>query len=213
MEELEQKLLNEYIVLMAVAGWFITWVLQKVFPIINTNKYLRRWKPLFAPILCQGFVWIPGAVEADASIGEHILVGFWCGFLAAFGYQLAKRLLGARGVTLPDDPAQLGQASTAKTEDAKPSEESSESDDADDEEDKSDEKESSGRPTPKETPMPRRIEADAPPAPVSAPVPASTDAPTIVPQGSPIPVPAPVPAEPAAEPVPTSAEDKSEPPK
>jgi len=186
MEELEQKLLNEYIVLMSVAAWFITWVLQKVLPVINTNKHLRQLKPLLAPILCQGFVWIPGAVEDGTTIGEHILIGFWCGFLAAFGYQLAKRILGARGVTLPDDPAQLDKANGAKAEE--PGDKASESEeDADDSEEKTEEKESSGRPTPKETPIPKRYDEESKPA-TEVAAGSVADAPTIVPQGTPVPV-------------------------
>ncbi len=111
MDELAARLLNEYIVLMSAAAWFIVWVLQKVFPVINRNHWARQLKPLYPAILCQGFVWIPGAVEDGMAWGTRILIGFWCGFLASIGYQLIKRLASARGVELPDDPSQLGNGS------------------------------------------------------------------------------------------------------
>lgn len=148
------KLWNEYVILMAMGAWFVTWVLQKTFSIIDTNKWLRKLKPLYAPAICQGFVWIPGLVADGTGAGERVLIGFWCGLLASFGYQLAKRFLETKGVTLPDDPNKLGQTAPAPEE--KPAETDGET-------------ESTGRPTPQETPRPRDIEeaekaADAQPA-------------------------------------------------
>ena len=125
MDDLQAKLLNEYIVLMSVAAWFVIWVAQKVFPVLNTNYWARQLKPLYPALLCQGFVWIPGAVEDGTQWGTRVLIALWCGFLASIGYQLVKRLASSRGVELPDDPNQLIPNGSKKTEekpaDAEPS--------------------------------------------------------------------------------------------
>ena len=144
MDDLTTKLLNEYIVLMSVAAWFVVFVVQKVFPAINTNHWAKQLKPLYPAILCQGFVWIPGAVEDGTAWGARILIGLWCGFLASIGYQLVKRLVSARGVELPDDPNQLIPGGTPKPE-MKPAEEPVEEDVS-----------SSDEPTPTETPAAKR---------------------------------------------------------
>jgi hypothetical protein len=119
MDDMVATLWNSYIALMAIGAWFVVWVLQKVFMIFNTNYWLRKLKPLYAVVLCQGFVWIPGAMAAGAGWGERVLVGFWCGFLASFGYQIAKRILEPRGINLPDDPDKLTQAVAPKVEEPK----------------------------------------------------------------------------------------------
>jgi len=119
MDDLTAKLLNEYIVLMSVAAWFVIWVAQKVFPVLNSNHWAKQLKPLYPALLCQGFVWIPGAVEDGTQWGTRVLIALWCGFLASIGYQLVKRLASTRGVELPDDPNQLvpnGAASDPKPE-------------------------------------------------------------------------------------------------
>lgn len=119
MDDMVATLWNSYVVLMAIGAWFVVWVLQKVFPVFNTNYWLRKFKPLYAVALCQGFVWIPGALADGAGLGERILVGFWCGFLASFGYQIAKRVLEPRGISLPDDPDTLAQAVTDQIDEPK----------------------------------------------------------------------------------------------
>jgi hypothetical protein len=119
MDDMVATLWNSYIALMAIGAWFVVWVLQKVFPVFNTNYWLRKFKPLYAVVLCQGFVWIPGAIADSAGWGERILVGFWCGFLASFGYQIAKRVLEPRGINLPDDPDKLTQVVTSTIETSK----------------------------------------------------------------------------------------------
>lgn len=119
MDDMVATLWNSYVVLMAIGAWFIVWVVQKVFPVFNTNRWLKKFKPLYAVALCQGFVWIPGALADGASLGERILVGFWCGFLASFGYQIAKRVLEPKGINLPENPDALTQVITSTTETSK----------------------------------------------------------------------------------------------
>jgi hypothetical protein len=153
MDDLTAKLLNEYIVLMSVAAWFVVWVVQRVFPVINTNYWAKQLKPLYPALLCQGFVWIPGAVEDGTMWGSRVLVALWCGFLASIGYQLVKRLASTRGVELPDDPAQLVQNGGTKPEE-KPEEKPEDGDPAE-----------SDEPTPTETPAAKR---SATPLPVPA---------------------------------------------
>jgi len=119
MDEMVGVLWNDRVVMMAVGAWFVIWVLLKVFPAMSTNYWAKKLKPLYAVILCQGAVWIPGLLVEDAGIGGRILIGFWCGFLASFGYQIAKRVLEPRGIDLPDDPDKLTQTVTATTETSK----------------------------------------------------------------------------------------------
>jgi len=109
MGSLEQQLLNTNVVLMAAGAWFILWVLQKVWRGMDKIEGVKRLKPVYPAILCQGFVWIPGAMptEPEPTIGSRILMGLWCGFLASIGYQLIKRFMSERGVPLPDNPEDL----------------------------------------------------------------------------------------------------------
>ena len=109
MNSLEQQLLSTNVVLIAVGAWFVLWVLSKIWTGMDNNKWVKHLKPLYPAILCQGFVWIPGALadEPVPTIGTHILIGLWCGFLASIGYQLVKRLLGQKGIELPDNPEDL----------------------------------------------------------------------------------------------------------
>jgi hypothetical protein len=119
MDDMVATLWNDRVVMMAVGAWFVVWVLLKVFPAMSTNYWAKKLKPLYAVILCQGAVWIPGILVEDAGIGGRILIGFWCGFLASFGYQIAKRVLEPRGISLPDDPDKLTQVVTSTTETSK----------------------------------------------------------------------------------------------
>lgn len=109
MESLEEHLLNVHVILIATAAWFILWVMRRVWKGIDTNHWVSRYKPLYPALLCQGFVWIPGAlpVEQDPTIGYRILIALWCGFLASIGYQIVKRVLLPRGIELPDKPEEL----------------------------------------------------------------------------------------------------------
>jgi hypothetical protein len=115
MENLEAQLLNANIVLMAAGAWFALWVLRKIWKGMDRVVWIRRLKPLYPAILCQGFVWIPGAMPGtdlntavdDVTIGARILTGLWCGFLASIGYQLLRRFLSNQGVDLPSDPKDL----------------------------------------------------------------------------------------------------------
>lgn len=119
MDDMVGTLWNDRVVMMAVGAWFVVWVLLKIFPAMGTNYWAKKLKPLYAVILCQGAVWIPGLLVEDAGIGGRILIGFWCGFLASFGYQIAKRVLEPRGINLPDDPDKLTQIVTSTTETSK----------------------------------------------------------------------------------------------
>lgn len=114
MGDLEQQLLNTNIVLMAAGAWFVLWVVRKIWKGMDNIKWVRNLKPLYPAILCQGLVWIPGAmpgITAETGVYEtiapRILTGLWCGFLASIGYQLLRRLLGRQGVDLPEDPSKL----------------------------------------------------------------------------------------------------------
>ena len=107
MGELEAKFLNYHVVLMAVAAWIILWSVRKIWSGMDTNKWLKKLKPLYAAVLCSGFVWIPGVLP-EAEVGERILVAIWAGFLASIGYQLLRRFVRSKaGVELPEDPDQL----------------------------------------------------------------------------------------------------------
>ena len=119
MDDMVATLWNDRVIMMAVGAWFVVWVLLKIFPVLGTNYWAKKIKPLYAAILCQGAVWIPGTIAGDPGVGERILVGFWCGFLASFGYQIAKRVLEPRGISLPDDPDKLIQVVTSTTETSK----------------------------------------------------------------------------------------------
>ncbi|MGD9381721.1 MAG: hypothetical protein PVI03_04680, partial [Candidatus Thorarchaeota archaeon] len=99
MGDLEQQLLNTNIVLMAAGAWFMLWVIRKIWKGMDKIKWVRKLKPLYPAIICQGLVWIPGAMPGitsetniDETIAPRILTGLWCGFLASIGYQLLRRL-------------------------------------------------------------------------------------------------------------------------
>jgi hypothetical protein len=151
MGDLEQQLLNTNIVLMAAAAWFIMWVIRKVWKGMKRIEWVRKLMPIYPAILCQGFVWIPGAMppgEDTPTIGTRILTGLWCGFLASIGYQLIRRILERQGVVLPEDPSKLVPSITPTPPPAPV-----EDDDVD-----GDEVSSDDRVTPKETPIPKSDE-------------------------------------------------------
>lgn len=147
MGSLAEKLLNENVVLMAAGAWFLLWVLRKVWKGMDRIEWVKRFKPLYPAIICQGFVWIPGAMppETEPSIGSRIMIALWCGFLASIGYQLIKRFLGQKGIELPDKPEELFPQSD-KEEDKRPEGEDASSDEPETAE---------SRDTPIETPIPR----------------------------------------------------------
>ena len=104
MEFLEAQLLNVNVILISTSAWFILWALRKVWKGIDTNFWISRYKPIYPALICQAFVWIPGAlpVQDVPTAGYRVLMGFWCGFLASIGYQLVKRVLLPRGIELPE---------------------------------------------------------------------------------------------------------------
>jgi hypothetical protein len=104
--DLESKLLHIHVVLMAIAAWFILWAIRRMWKSMDDNEWVRRLKPLYPTVLCQGFVWIPGILP-DATTGERILMAVWAGILAAIGYQIIRRFVKKVGVHLPEDPNQL----------------------------------------------------------------------------------------------------------
>jgi len=146
MNALEQQLLDVNVVLIAAGAWFLLWVLRKIWKGMDKIKWVARFKPLYPALLCQGFVWIPGALpaEPEPTIGSRILIGLWCGFLASIGYQVLKRILGRQGIDLPE-----------KADDLLPVP-SSEDDKQDDNTDDDEPEASESRDTPVETPIPRK---------------------------------------------------------
>jgi len=157
MESLEGQLLNLNVVLIAVGAWFVLWVLRKVWKGMDSNKVVKRLKPLYPAVLCQGIVWIPGALpaEPEPTVGSRILMALWCGFLASIGYQLLKRFLGQKGIELPDKPEDLLPSSDS--EDDQP-----EAEDDDDDVGSDEPAAAESRDTPIETPIPKRVaEAEA----------------------------------------------------
>lgn len=119
MGDLEQQLLHTNIVLMAAGAWFIMWVIRKIWKGMDKIEWVKKFKPLYPAIICQGLVWIPGSMPGitsetpiDETIAPRILTGLWCGFLASIGYQLLRRLLERHGVDLPEDPRKLMPSGT-----------------------------------------------------------------------------------------------------
>jgi len=108
MSDFEAQLLNMNVILIAAAAWFILWVLRRIWPGMNKIRWVKKLKPAYPALLCQGFVWIPGTMPMeDPTVGMRILIGLWCGFLASIGYQLIRRILSRQDVNLPEDPNQL----------------------------------------------------------------------------------------------------------
>jgi len=133
MSALEQQLLNTNVVLMAAGAWFILWVVRKIWKGMDKIEWVSRLKPLYPAVLCQGFVWIPGAMPPDPepTIGTRILMGLWCGFLASIGYQLIRRFLQKKAdVELPENPNDL-VPNTTEPEEEEPEEEPDEEDSRD----------------------------------------------------------------------------------
>ena len=138
---IEAQLLHIHIVLMSIAAWFVLWAIRRMWKSMDDIEWVRRLKPLYPTVLCQGFVWIPGILP-DSTTGERILMAIWAGILASIGYQMIRRIVVRVGVELPQDPNQL--VDNVKTEDPE--------DDEDDEDD---------RDTPAETPIPKKAAAKA----------------------------------------------------
>ena len=108
MGELTEKLLSYHVLLMAIAAWIVLWSIRKIWSGMDGNKWVRKFKPLYAAALCEGFVFIPGVLP-DAVPGEKVLIALWSGFLAAIGYQLLRRFVKVKtGVELPENPDELG---------------------------------------------------------------------------------------------------------
>jgi hypothetical protein len=91
---------------MAIAAWFVLWALRKIWKGMDSIEWVRRLKPIYPLVLCEGFVWIPGILP-QATVGERILTAVWAGILAAIGYQLIRRFVKKVGVDLPEDPNKL----------------------------------------------------------------------------------------------------------
>jgi hypothetical protein len=158
MGSLEQHLLSVNVVLISVGAWFILWVLHKIWKGMDKNRWVSRFKPLYPAVLCQGLIWIPGALPPDQEpeIGGRILMALWCGFLASIGYQLIKRFLGQRGIDLPDKPDDLFPQSDKEDDKQNNDSDSDDSDnDADNDADDDESEDSESRTTPIETPIPR----------------------------------------------------------
>jgi hypothetical protein len=118
---LVEKLLHFHVVLMAIATWVILWSLRKMWKGMDTITWVRRLKPLYPIVLCEGFVWIPGVLP-DYTTGERLLMAVWAALLSAVGYQLVHRFVKEKtGIELPEDPNQLepGGAPDEEPEDEK----------------------------------------------------------------------------------------------
>lgn len=137
--DLESKLLHIHVVLMAIAAWFVLWAIRRMWKTMDDNEWVRKLKPLYPTILCQGFVWIPGVLP-DATLGDRILLAIWAGILASIGYQIIRRFVKKVGVELPDDPNKL--VDNGEPEAAEDAEEGGDDD----------------RDTPAETPIPKKAE-------------------------------------------------------
>lgn len=140
--DLESQLLHIHVVLMAIAAWFVLWAIRRLWKSMDDIEWVRRLKPLYPTVLCQGFVWIPGILP-EATTGDRILLAVWAGILASIGYQIIRRFVKRVGVELPEDPNKLVDSD-------KP-EELPEPDDDDGDDDEGD-----SRDTPPETPIPKK---------------------------------------------------------
>jgi hypothetical protein len=104
---LVEKLLHFHVVLMAIATWVILWSLRKMWNGMDSIVWVRRLKPLYPIVLCEGFVWIPGVLP-DYTTGERLLMAVWAALLSAIGYQLVHRFVKDKtGIELPKDPNEL----------------------------------------------------------------------------------------------------------
>jgi hypothetical protein len=138
--DLESQLLHIHVVLMAIAAWFVLWAIRRLWKSMDDIEWVRRLKPLYPTVLCQGFVWIPGILP-EATTGDRILLAVWSGILASIGYQIIRRFVKRVGVELPDDPNKLVDSDNPEEPLA------SDDDDNGDDED---------RDTPPETPIPKK---------------------------------------------------------
>jgi hypothetical protein len=104
---LVDKLLHFHVILMAIAAWVILWALRKMWKGMDKIELVRRLKPLYPIVLCEGFVWIPGVLP-DYTTGERLLMAVWAALLSAVGYQLVRRFVKQKtGAELPEDPNKL----------------------------------------------------------------------------------------------------------
>jgi hypothetical protein len=117
---------------MAIAAWFVLWALRKIWKGMDTIVWVRRLKPLYPLVLCEGFVWIPGILPG-ASTGERILMAVWAGILAAIGYQMIRRIVKKVGVDLPEDPSKLHPSDPPPPDDKPDGDEDGDEDDDKDE--------------------------------------------------------------------------------
>jgi hypothetical protein len=148
--DLEAQLLHIHVVLMAIAAWFVLWAIRRMWKTMDENEWVRKLKPLYPTVLCQGFVWIPGILPG-ATTGDRILLAVWAGILASIGYQIIRRFVKKVGVELPEDPNKLGENEAA-------------ADDADDDtDDDADDDADEDRDTPPETPAPKKAARDKEP--------------------------------------------------
>lgn len=142
--DLESQLLHIHVVLMAIGAWFVLWAVRRMWKSMDSNTWVKRLKPLYPAVICQGFVWIPGILPG-ATTGERILMAIWAGILASIGYQIIRRVVGRVGVELPEDPNHLVDS----VEEKEVLLDLSKDDDEDD------------RETPPETPLPKKVAAAA----------------------------------------------------
>jgi hypothetical protein len=113
---LVDKLLHFHVVLMAIAAWVILWALRKMWKGMDKIELVRRLKPLYPIVLCEGFVWIPGVLP-DYTTGERLLMAVWAALLSAVGYQLVRRFVKQKtGADLPEDPNKLVPGGAAEDE-------------------------------------------------------------------------------------------------
>jgi hypothetical protein len=73
-ESLQEHLLNVNVFLISTAAWFLLWVLRKIWKGMDTNKWVSRFKPLYPALLCQVFVWLPGALPGPEQGPEALSV-------------------------------------------------------------------------------------------------------------------------------------------
>jgi predicted small integral membrane protein len=118
MGDFESKLLNFHVLLMAAGAWFILWGLRKVWAGLDKVSIIRKLKPIYAVVLCEILVQIPGVLP-DATMGERVLTAIWAAFLSCVGYQLIRRFLKPSGIDLPEDPEELAIVETVVEKEVK----------------------------------------------------------------------------------------------
>jgi len=99
-EGLETTFLSMHVVMLAAGAMVLMWAMRKIWHGMDDMLWVRRLKPLYPIVICQGAVWLPGILP-EATMGERILVALWAAFLSTFSYQLFRRIIGNYGVKLP----------------------------------------------------------------------------------------------------------------